>query len=327
MREILPAVLRWHEEGRRFAFATVTHTWGSSPRPVGSVMAVREDGLILGSVSGGCVETAVIEEAMKVIRTGRAKLLEFGALDDLQFWDVGLSCGGKIKVFVELPEPAELDEIDKALNSDEPIVSIKTLEPVPNRILWKPKVASAPNEEAALALASRQSRESENRQSFIHVLSQRERLLIVGAVHIAVPLICFSKTLGFEIILIDPRETFAQAERFEMQPDRILTTWPEEAFRELGLTQETYAVVLTHDPKIDDVALAMLLKSPARYIGALGSKTTQAKRRRLLAEQGFSEADLNRIHGPVGLSIGARTPEEIALSIMAEIVQVRRSDS
>jgi xanthine dehydrogenase accessory factor len=166
--------------------------------------------------------------------------------------------------------------------------------------------------------------DAEGRRYFIHVLPTRERLIIVGAVHIAIPLVKFAKELGFETVVIDPRPALASAERFATEPDSMIAQWPEQALSGVEITPETYTVVLTHDPKIDDVALEAFLRSPAAYIGALGSRVTQEKRRKYLREKGFSDEDLARIHGPVGLNIGARSPEEIALSIAAEIVQVRR---
>jgi xanthine dehydrogenase accessory factor len=165
----------------------------------------------------------------------------------------------------------------------------------------------------------------EGERYFIQVLAQRERLIIVGAVHIAIPLVGFARQLGFETIVVDPRPALASPERFDVAPDKIVSKWPEQALAEIDITPETYAVVLTHDPKIDDVALEAFLRSPAKYVGALGSRATQEKRRVYLREKGFTEEDLARIHGPVGLNIGARSPEEIALAIVAEIVQVRRA--
>lgn len=328
MRDVLPTLDQWASEGRRFATATVTRTWGSSPRPIGSVMGIREDGFVVGSVSGGCVEGAVIEAALQALHDGQSRELTFSGITDETAWEVGLSCGGSIQVWIDpLPverEPCQWAEIVENIRSDRPFVILTELEPY-SRTLWQPGLP-APHavQEAYRDRASREV-ELEGRRLFLQVLPSRERLLIVGAVHIAMPLIKFAKELGFETVVIDPRGSFAQPERFETVPDRLIAAWPEQALSAMKLTVETYAVVLTHDPKIDDAALTILLKSPVAYIGALGSRTTQAKRRTELAALGFSEEDLARIHGPVGLAISARSPQEIALSIMAEIVQVRNA--
>ena len=336
MRDVLPILQSWAEDGRRFATATVTQTWGSSPRPIGSTMGVREDGLVCGSVSGGCVETAVIEASIAALQDGKPREMVFHGLEDGAVWDVGLSCGGKIQVWID-PDPAGRDvetwrRIEKRVRTDEPIVVATTIEPF-ERIVWTPDdcVAGAPPELTAEIEAAYRSRTSGTvqvlgRTWFLHVLACRERLVIVGAVHIAMPLIQFAKALGFETIVVDPRAALASIERFQNGPDRIVVDWPDKALRSMPLTEATYAVTLTHDPKIDDAALAILLRSPVAYIGALGSRTTQAKRRRDLTALGFTESEIDRIHGPVGLNIGARTPEEIALSIIAEIVQVRNAN-
>jgi xanthine dehydrogenase accessory factor len=326
---VLPTLERWLEGGHRFALATVTQTWGSSPRPVGAVMGVREDGVAVGSVSGGCVEGAVMQAALDCLRSGKPRMLDFGALSDESVWEVGLSCGGRIQVWVD-PDPMRRpvwQSIVSQINSKISAALITRFEPFEQ---W-----TSPEEVGSTALVSLiesaiqrgQSTEIEAEEDryFVQVFPLRERLIIVGAVHIAIPLIRFAKELGFETMVIDPRPQLATTDRFPTAPDMIVAEWPERALAGLELTNECYCVVLTHDPKIDDVALAVFLRSPAAYIGALGSRVTQEKRRRELVSQGFAVNDLARIHGPVGLNIGARSPEEIALSIMAEIVQVRRA--
>ncbi|MCC7229450.1 MAG: XdhC family protein [Fimbriimonadaceae bacterium] len=334
MRDVLPTLLEWADAGYRFALATVTHTWGSSPRPLGSVMGVREDGVTCGSVSGGCVETTVIQAAATALGDGQWQELVFGALSADELWEVGLSCGGKIQVWLD-PDPvnrnpAQWDRLVRALQSNEPCLLATRLSPCQSW-LW-PGADALPEWvaiEAEIAMKKGRSAEVERdgERFFLQAFTPREQLLIVGAVHIAVPLVQFARTLGFETIVIDPRAQFATAERFPVPPDRFVVEWPESALAGLEITSATSVVVLTHDPKIDDVALAMLLRSPARYLGALGSRTTQRRRRETLAADGFSEDEIQRIHGPIGLAIGAKTPEEIALSILAEIVQVRHAGS
>ena len=329
MRDVLPTLEEWIAEGRRCALATVIQTWGSSPRPVGSVMGIRDDGIVIGSVSGGCVETAVIESALRALETGQPTELLFESIGEDNIWDVGLSCGGRIQVWID-PDPvhrfAEIwKELTDRISKDLPVVLITDLDSHSVQ-LWTPEMSQ---EIGGIDLAYHERRslqiETDGRRQFLAVYPPREKVVIVGSVHIAVPLVRFLKELGFETIVIDPRSSFASSERFPTQPDLILTEWPETALPKLSMTYATYAVVLTHDPKIDDVALAILLKQPIRYIGALGSRVTQAKRQETLKDLGFSDEDLARIHGPIGLNIGAKTPEEIALSIAAEIIQVRRT--
>jgi xanthine dehydrogenase accessory factor len=301
MRDILEFAERCLQEGKRFAIAVVTHTWGSSPRPVGSMMAVAEDGSIAGSVSGGCVEGAVIEAAQRALASGSGEVLRFDQLDPEDVWSVGLSCGGKIEVLVSLPNGDWEEAFARASEN----VSFD-LE------VWEQGARILEGEDAAAG-------------AFVYHHRWADQLVIVGGVHIAVPLVAIAKTLGFQTILIEPRSTFADPGRFGVEPDEILEEWPDKALEGVHLDGGTYVVLLTHDPKIDDVALRVLLQSDVRYIGALGSRTTQEQRRSRLREEGFSESEVARIHGPVGLDIGAKTPEEIAVSIMAEIVQVRRA--
>ncbi len=330
MNAILTTLETWIREGKMFATATVTQTWGSSPRPVGSVMGIREDGLVCGSVSGGCVESAVIEAALGALESGEPRELLFDAVSEDSVWDVGLSCGGRIQVLVEPDPPARNPAVWRALASrvadDLPCVLITAYDPYESS-LW---FTGTPDPLDGIVEDAYRKRTSQNievngKRLFLNVFASKARLVIIGSVHIAVPLVQLAAIVGFETIVADPRSTFASAERFPVPPDRMIVEWPQEAFDRIGLSAETYAVVLTHDPKIDDVALAILLKSPVAYIGALGSRVTQAKRQEQLRGLGFSDEDLKRIHGPVGLNIGARSPEEIALSIIAEIVQVRRS--
>lgn len=307
MRDVLPTLLTWHRAGHRFATAIVTQTWGSSPRPVGAMMGIRDDGSVVGSVSGGCVESAVIHAALEALADGQPRMIDFGSLTDEQVWEVGLSCGGRIRVWIDpLPTTrANWSELPKQRT-----VYVTDLETGERTLTDSDATVEQSHERDGL---------------FYQVVSPPERLLIVGAVHIAVPLVRLAKSLDFDVVVVDPRSALANWERFPDPPDEIIVAWPDDALPSLSLDESVYAVVLTHDPKIDDAALVHLLRSPVAYIGALGSRATQAKRRAFLLASGFSETEIDRIHGPVGLNIGARSPEEIALSIMAEIVHVRRS--
>jgi len=311
VRDVLPTLLRWREEGHRYALATVIHTWGSSPRPVGASMGIRDDGAVVGSVSGGCVENAVTEAGLTSLGSGAPIMLEFGALSDAAVWEVGLSCGGRIKVWVD-PEPylrTTWTDAAQRVQNNQPCMLVTQFEPFNQEL-------RAPDRKLS----------DEVDGTFFQVLPCRERLIIIGASHIAIPLVQFASALGLETVVIDPRPALTAPERFTVAPDHLLSGWPHHKLPDLGLDAETYVVTLSHDPKIDDVALEILLKSPVAYIGALGSRTTQAARRAKFLSAGFTDEQVGRIHGPVGLAIGAKSPEEIALSIVAEIVQVRNAN-
>ncbi len=291
MRDVLPAIDRWIERGERFAVAVVTATWGSSPRPVGSALAVSESGESSGSVSGGCVEAAVVESALRVIQSCRAERLTFDAVSPDELWKIGLSCGGQIEVWVFPPDAAWFDAADS----------------VRRRVAY------------SLGLAN-----PDGGEPFPWVLDPPDRLIVIGGVHIAIPLIAMAKELDFETVLVEPRAGLTADGRFTTAPDLIVGKWPEEALGDLGLDTRSFVVTLSHDPKLDDPALRSAMRSSAAYIGALGSRTTHTQRRERLLAEGFGHEEVDRIRGPVGLAIGGKTPGEIALSILAEIVQVRR---
>lgn len=335
MREIYPDIEKWEAGGHSIALATVVETWGSSPREAGSAMAIREDLQITGSVSGGCIEGAVIEEAQQVMKSGQARLLEFGVANE-DAWAVGLSCGGRIKVLVEpLPDPAIRESLRQAWNDEKGIILLqKITEGTVSYHLIDPAVTgdehpgiSAELLQGALAAYRRRQSlfiEAGDAGYFIQIFPPRPQMIIIGAGHLSVALLPLARELNFRTIVIDPRGVFANESRFPVAPDELLCEWPQEVLPRLTLHEETYAVLLTHDPKIDDPALHILLRSPMAYVGALGSRRTHAKRRERLLESGFSEAEIARIAAPVGLDLGARTPQEIAVSIMAQIVERRR---
>ncbi len=340
MRDVLPEIERWRADGEEVAVATVVKTWGSAPRSVGARMAMTSSGKIAGSVSGGCVEGAVVEESTRILATGKPKLLIFG-VDDEKAWTVGLACGGTIEVFVEKLQDAAFEAIRAAIVSERPVAEV-TVVRGPDGLVGKklvlaaggsPAVLPGPEvDEAALqaaqeALASGKSRSvpagETGAELFTDVVLPPPRLIVVGGVHVAIALVTLARTLGFETIVVDPRQAFGSAERFP-HADRLVSKWPDEALREVGLTSSTAVAVLSHDPKLDDPALSVALPSPAFYVGALGSQKTQEKRRLRLREAGLSSDQLARLRAPIGLDLGGRSPEEIALSVMAEIVAVRR---
>jgi xanthine dehydrogenase accessory factor len=299
----------WIERGSRVALATVIRTWSSSPRPVGSQLVLDERGRFEGSVSGGCVETAVIDAGLDVLETQVPKKLEFGVADE-RAWEVGLACGGRVEVFVAPADPVALAAIAArrgARGSFGTALDLETgaLEVVPEGT-WP---------------AAFDAGVVDNK--FLRIEHPRPRILVIGAVHLTQVLAQLATLAGFELIAIDPRAVFATPERFAGVDLR--RGWPAPVLAEIGIDAHTAIVTLSHDPKIDEPALTAALRSSAFYIGALGSRKTQAARAQRLREAGFDDAQLARIHGPVGLAIGAKSTAEIAISIMAEVIAVRRA--
>ena len=318
-QETIPeTAFRWIGEGRQVALATVVKTWGSAPRPVGSQLVVDADMAFEGSVSGGCVEGAVIMEAVEAMQDGTCRILSFGVSDDTAF-EVGLACGGQIEVMVEPvgigqgPSVEELSALVEARAARRPVLWEVNTETWERQLLPRDP---ADDERETLFRTDKSAREGD---LFRGVHNPPLRLVIVGAVHIAQPLVQMARLAGYDIVLSDPRDSFASAERFP--GETFLDGWPDEALAAFGLDMRTAVVTLSHDPKIDTPALQTALSSEAFYIGALGSTRTHAKRVAALTEAGLSEAQIARIDGPVGLDIGAASPAEIAISIMAEMTE------
>lgn len=311
----IPALaLAWHGAGRRTAIATVVETWGSAPRPVGSQLVVDEEGTMQGSVSGGCVEGAVVAEALEALGDGQARLLDFGVSDDEAF-AVGLACGGRIRVLVEpvggaMPEGL-LRDLAAARAARRPVAVVADLDGPARRL-------AGPEAFPDRFRLDRSGVEPDG-ATFVAVHNPALRMVIVGAVHIAQPLVAMARLAGYDPTLVDPRAAFGNAARFPGEV--ILEDWPDEALREHGLDARTAVVTLTHDPKLDDPAIMAALRSEVFYLGCLGSTRTHAKRVERLAQAGFSQAEIARIAAPVGLDIGARSPAEIAISIMAQVTQ------
>ena len=289
-----------------------------------------------GSVSGGCVEGAVFEEAVASLETQIPKLLHFGVADETA-WEVGLACGGIIEVFVE-PLDNAIYQFQRNLLEQDVAGAVITVIRGPEEMLGRKLAVSREGEQLgslgvemdALAMAAevdlqRPSRVqlSEEIEVFIDTVRPAPTLVMVGGVHIAIALTNYAKVLGFNTIVVDPRRAFGSEERFP-HVDKLIQAWPKKAFTEIRLTHETAVALLTHDPKIDDPALEAILGSSAFYIGALGSNKTHAKRVARLQEKGFTAEQIATIHAPIGLDINAQTPEEIALSVMAEIVKAYR---
>ena len=307
--------LGWHRAGRGAVLATVVETWGSAPRPVGSQLAVAGNGEIAGSVSGGCVEGAVMAEAGLALTDGRARVLTFGVSDD-QAFAVGLACGGTIRVLVEpvgaaLPE-ATLAELVTARAARRPVALLTHLDGGGHRL-------AGPDDPAVAARLRSDRSGIEDGDWFVGIHNPPLRLIVVGAVHIAQPLIAMARIAGFDPALIDPRGAFGSAARFPGEV--ILDDWPDEALARLAPDARTAVVTLTHDAKLDDPAILATFATPAFYLGCLGSPRTHAKRLERLRAAGATEDQIARIHAPVGLDIGARSPAEIAVSILAQITQ------
>ncbi len=316
--------LDWVRAGKGAALATVIETWGSAPRPVGSQLAISAEAEIMGSVSGGCVEGAVVAEALEALEDGRPRILTYGVSDNDAF-AVGLACGGTIRVMVEPVgvgqgiDPALLDRLVAARAGREALVYAV------NTTTWDRRLIGRGAEPlAAEAAAARHADKSGFAGDwFLGVHNPPLRLAVIGAVHIAQPLLDMARTLGYDTVLIDPREAFGAAARFP--GETILHDWPDAALTTYGLDARTAVVTLTHDPKLDDPAIRVALGSEAFYLGCLGSTRTHAKRVERLAAEGF---DATRIDAPIGLDIGAKSPAEIAVAILAEMTErLRRPET
>jgi len=327
----------WRANGRGAALATVVRTWGSSPRPAGSQLAISDSGEMVGSVSGGCVEGAVVDAALGLIGAGSRRMLDFGVTDE-SAWSVGLSCGGQLEVLVEDVGPTggisgELLAALQEARAEKKLTALLTDLDRNTHALWVEgrviSVLDCANEPLTPALAvaveeaSRADRsgvvESGPNRMLVRVFSPPLRLFIVGAVHIAQSLANMANEAGYRVTLIDPREAWATSERFpRVEIDR---RWPGPALGAAGIDRRTAVVTLSHDPKIDEPALGAALRSEAFYVGALGSRRTHQRRLDRLRELGFDDAALGRICGPVGLDIGAESPAEIAVSILAQITE------
>jgi xanthine dehydrogenase accessory factor len=306
MREILSELREWTESGEDVALATVVETWGSSPRPLGSKMAVTRSGKMAGSVSNGCIEGAVFEEAQKVLKASQGRIAAFGVADDVAF-DVGLACGGHIEVFVE-----PLGDVHRRL--------ISRLEQNRSATL-RTNLATGEHD---LIEGTPPGSELARRDGDVFVEPYRRpaHLVIIGAIHIAIPLHRLAKLMGYRVTVIDARAKFATRERFP-EADELIVAWPDEAMSNIKLDPSTYVVILTHDPKFDLPALRSVLGKDVGYIGAIGSRKTNQNRFDKLRTEGFTEEQIAEVHGPIGLDLGSRGAEETALGILAEITAVR----
>lgn len=354
MQELIETLDAWRAEGAGIGRAVVVRTFGSAPRPEGAVLLVTDDGRIAGSVSGGCVEGAAAEEILAARKLGRERVIRYGISDE-QAWDVGLACGGTIDVLVSpaVPEAAAAAARDARDGRGGGLAVVTRLPvdaPPPAFGQHAPGEGSEPADplvvhadgtiegtlgsaetDAALrdaALASLRTGMSKtvsigDAQLFVEAYPARPRLVVVGAVEVARTLVRLAKELGYETVVIDGRAAFATEARFP-DVDRLVVGWPDEVADEIGLGPADAVAVLTHDVKFDEPAIVAALARGCRYVGAVGSRKTQADRRARLLDAGVAHDDLDRLRGPIGLDLGGRQPAETALAILAEIVAERR---
>ena len=350
MRDVLQDLHSFRERGENVGRAVLTGVVGSAPRPEGASMVVGDRGSMSGSVSGGCIEGAVFTEIQDSLASGRPRLLTYGVSDETA-WEVGLACGGTFEILVQPAVPRDV-ELAAAAEGGAVVATILRGPGGSGGSLVLDGDGSArkgsgrPGEpdgplsgparavEADIARAARDALAAEASRTvtiplergalsvFLEVFPARPRLIVFGGVHVAIALVRLARELGYRTIVADGRAAFANRDRFP-DADEIVVAWPEEAFTRIGLDRSSYVAVLTHDPKFDEPALAIALRSPARYVGAIGSRRTQEARRSRLRAAGLSEDELDRLRGPIGLDLGGRGAAEIALAILAEMTAVR----
>ena len=340
MRELLETYDAWRSDGLGVGRAVVVRTIGSAPRGEGAVLLVAEDGRMIGSVSGGCVEAAAAEAVLHARATGRSRVIRYGITDE-QAWDVGLACGGTIDVLVEPQVAPEVVAAARAGGATAVTPVPEPGSPGAGAVIAVGSVSAdaalggvptaLPSAVAAAALEALAAGRSTlvevgGRAWFVEAFPARPRLVVVGATEVARHLVGLARSVGYGIVVVDPRAAFATAERFGKAED-LLVAWPDEAFGQLGLGPNDAVAVLSHDPKIDEPAIVEAFRRGARYVGAVGSRRTQADRRARLIDAGLPAADLERLHGPIGLDLGGREPAETALAIVAEVVAARRGGS
>jgi xanthine dehydrogenase accessory factor len=312
MRDILPTLVRWRSEGRRVAIATVVERRGSAPRDAGASLALNDRGEIAGSVTGGCVEPSVIREAQEVLDGGEARVREYGIADDEAF-EVGLACGGTVGILIAPLDVSLIPALDEAVRADRPVALSMTAtgSDIGTQRLYDGPLLDAG--ESALA-------DEDGETVFVHALTPRPAMYVFGAIDHAAALARVGKLLGYRVTVCDARAAFVTPERFP-EADELVVEWPDRFLAQAPVDERTVICVLTHDEKFDVPALIAALETPAAYIGAMGSKVTTADREERLRAEGVGDAGIARIHAPIGLPIGARSPEEVAVAIGAQIVE------
>src|ERR1700682_2879844 len=307
MREILGELVEWTGAVEDIALATVVETWGSSPRPIGSKMGGTRSGKMAGAVSNGCIEGPGFEEGQGGLKRREPKGGPCGVADEVAF-EVGLACGGHIEVFVEPLGPVHEKLIAMLLRNEQATLRTNLVTGEADLVEgWTPPGSELAHRDGDL---------------FVEPFRRPAHLIIVGAIHIAIPLHRLAKLMGYRVTVVDARAKFATKERFP-EADELIVAWPDEAIAGLSIDRSSYIVILTHDPKFDFPALRSVLAKDAGYVGAIGSRKTNQNRFDALRAEGFTEGQLSRVHGPIGLDLGGRGAEETALGILAEITAVR----
>ena len=336
MKDVLETLARWRSEGERVALATVISVQGSAPREEGATMLISAGGKVAGSVSGGCVEAAVAEEAQAVLGGAAPRIVRYG-INRNMMWDVGLSCGGSIEVLIANDEPSV-----PLPDATQP-AAVCTVVRGPRAIGARRLVRATGEGEGSTGDRALDQRIDEiahaavesgiaklhrvgEYEVFVDPLLPDPHLIIVGAVHIAVSLCDLASKAGFAVTVIDPRARLNNRERFPAAA-RLAVGWPEDELPGIRLDENTFVAVLTHDEKFDDPTLERVLRHPVRYVGAIGSRKTQTLRNKRLEAAGFPADVIDSVHGPIGLDIGAQSPQEIAVAILAEMIAVRHQRS
>ena len=309
MREVLREFREWRRAGQAVAIATVVETWGSSPRPLGSKMIVSSGGRMAGSVSNGCIEGAVVDEAQAILREGRGRKVEYGVADETAF-EVGLACGGHIAVYIRPANEVD-DSLCDHIEEERPCLLETDLDTGEVALVLR-----APDREQAW----------HEGRTFWEPYPRPASMVIVGAIHIAIPLHRLARLMGYRVTVVDARAAFATRDRFP-EADDLRVQWPDEALAEIAVDRSTAVVILTHDPTFDLPALRSVLGRGAGYVGAIGSRKTNQHRFDALRGEGFTDAQLAEVHGPIGLDLGGRGAEATALGIMAEVTAARYGGS
>ena len=304
--DVLRKSAEWVDDGRRVLLVTVTKTWGSSPRPEGAMLAVREDGLVAGSVSGGCIEDDIVERTRREgVRATKCEVVTYGITAD-EAHRFGLPCGGTIQLVLE---PLSRESGIRAL-----LREVETGHLVARKLDLASGFATLHPAQASEGLAF-------DGKVLRTIHGPRYRMLVIGASHLSRYLAEMAVGLGYDVTICDPREEYTES--WDLPGVRLVRTMPDDTVQAMRLDERSAVVALTHDPKLDDLALMEALKSRAFYVGAIGSRANNEKRRERLREFDLSDAEIARLHGPIGLYIGSRTPPEIAISILAEITAVK----
>ncbi len=329
MREILETLARWKASGTKVATATVVSTERSAPRDPGAMLAVSESGDVAGSVTGGCVEPAVFEEAREVLAGGGARLRTYGIADEEAF-EVGLPCGGTVHIFVDAMDPATIDPLAKAIEEERPVARVV---PVSGPNAGAERLVFADDDvsdeigrtaQGLLAAGETSLVQVGDDEVFVDSFAPRPNMYVFGAVDHAAAVAEIGRFLGYRVTVCDARAKFVTPERFP-EADELVVEWPDRFLERSPVDERTAICVLTHDHKFDIPALKAALATNAGYIGAMGSRRTTEQRVELLRAEGVSDDELTRIHAPIGLRIGARTPQEVAVSVAAQLIEVQRA--